>query len=140
MQISKVSSNQYNQNFGGVTKLVIQAARSTETLFVSPKGNTVGQHIVRRGGAVQGWRKFKGGERIDYSTVNIPDKINGNPKSVAYTYKFPDGKGAFLRRWFVFDLDKFKENINQLTSLKGIKKYLADIEKSPKTTKFEPCC
>ena len=137
MQVSKVSSNQH---LDGVTKLIAQGARSTTTIFVSPKGNTIGEHIVRRGGAIQGWRKFKGGERIDYATVSIQDKTAGNPKSVSYVYKFPDGKGAFLRRWFVFDLDKFKENIKELSSLAGIKMYIAIIERAPKTTRFEPCC
>ena len=135
----KVNSVSNNQNFGGVTKLIVKAARSTETMFVSPSGDTIGQHIVRNGGAVQGWRKFKGGERIDYTTVLLADKA-GKQKSVAYTYRFPDGKGAFLRRWFVFDLNKFKEHLAELTSLKGIKRYLAEVERAPKTTKFEPCC
>ena len=139
VQISAISSNQYNQNFGGVTKLLVQSARKADTILVSSKRNIVGRHIVSKDGAVQGWRKFKGGESINYATVPNLDKAAGNQKNVSYTYRFPDGKGAILRRWFVFDLDKFKENMTQLTSLKGIKKYLADIENAPKVTRFTPC-
>ena len=39
----------------------------------------------------------------------------------------------------IFDLDTFKEHMSELTSLKGIKGYLAKIEKAPKVTKYEPC-
>ena len=141
MRISAVSSNQYTQNFSGVHKVVETLARGVQkTSFVSPKGKLVGEHLAAKSGDVSGWRIFKGGERIDYASGNIAGKTSGNSNSVSYTYKFPDRKGTYLRRWYLFDLDTFKEHMSELTSLKGIKGYLAKIEKAPKVTKYEPCC
>ena len=140
MQISKISSNQYGQNFGGVSKFVETLLRgSKKTSFVTSAGAVVGEHLTTKSGNVYGWRIFKGGERIEYGTGRVFGKTQGNPMSVSYTYKFPDKNGTFSRRWFVFDLDKFKENLKELTSLKGIKRYLEKVEKAPKTTKYEPC-
>ena len=138
MQISKVSSTQYNQNFGGVRKIVSTAINdSTITKFVSEKGKYLGKQILKANGDVKGERFFSNGASIIYNTSH--GTLAKTPY-VPMEYHFPSGKGRFERRLLVFDLDKFKENMKELTSLAGIKRYFAKIEKAPKTTKFEPCC
>ena len=133
MQISAVSSNQYNQNFGGVTKKV---HTFVETVLFSTKGKYLGHHVQKDNGDVLGRRMFSNGATISYNTSY--GSLFKEPY-VPFEYHFPLGKGVYGRKHFVFALDKFKENMKQLTSLKGIKKYLADIENAPKVTRFTPC-
>lgn len=138
MQVQKVSSN---QNFSGVSKILISTAKGADaTIFLSAKGKTVGKHIVNQNGDICGWRKFKGGESIEYSTTDISDlsKPPQKSKAVTLTYKYKNDKGGYFRKWFVFNFNKFNENIRELTSLTGIKRYLTKIEKSAKKTSFKP--
>ena len=140
MKVSAVNSN--TQSFGAISKLVYTTGGVQKTCLFSKTNSPnlpkkVGEFLLKQNGDVAGKRTFANGASISFDTSH--GSLFKEPY-VPYELKFPDGKKGFSRRLFVFDLQKFKENFEQLTTLKGIKKYLADIEKAPKKTKFEPCC
>lgn len=139
MQVSAVSSNQYNQSFGGVYKEVGKYVPQGQKVisFVSEAGKCLGKQITKANGDVEGWRNFSRGYRIYYGTSH---GTLFNSPYVIMEYYYPSGKGKYGRRLSIFDLDKFKENMKELTTLKGIKGYFAKVENAPKTTRFEPCC
>ncbi len=138
MRISAVSSNQYTQNFDGVHKVVSNLVDgSTMTKFVSEKGNYWGQHVITKAGDVYGNRFFSNGAEIGYLTSH--GSLSKKPY-VAMECYLPKKGVKTSKRLLVFDLDKFKEHMGELTSLAGIKRYFAKIEKAPKVTKYEPCC
>ena len=133
----KVNSVNNNQNFRGVRKVVSTLADGdTMTKFISEKGKYLGQHVVTKTGDVYGNRGFSNGAEIGYLTSH--GSLYKKPY-VALECYLPEKGVKTSKRLLVFDLDKFKENIKQLTSLKGIQKYFAQVESAPKTTKFEPC-
>lgn len=140
MKVSAVNSN--SANFGGLQKLVYKTGGVTKTCLFSTtsSGNLpkkVGEFVLKSNGDVAGRRTFANGSVISFDTSH--GSLFKEPY-VPYEFKFPNGKKGFARRSFVFDLQKFKENFEQLTTLKGIKKYLKDVESAPKITKYEPCC
>lgn len=139
MQISKVSFNQYNQNFGRVYKEVGKYVPEGSKMisFVSEAGKLLGRQISKANGDVEGWRNFSRGYRISYDTSH--GTLFKDPY-VVMEYRHPINRKEKGRRLLVFDLDKFKENMQELTTLKGIKGYFAKIERAPKETRFEPCC
>ena len=139
MQILGISSTQYSQNFGGVSKLVTESGKSGAKIitFVSEKGKHLGKQRLKANGDIQGERIFSKGHSIYYSTSH--GTLAKEPY-VPFEYHFPLSKNKYGRKLFVFDLKKFKENLGELTSLAGIKRYIDKIEKAPKTTRFEPCC
>ena len=137
MIVSAISSNQYNQNFGGVRKIVTEHGGKILTSFVSEKGTMLGKHVLTKTGDVYGKRTFSNGAQIAYSTSH--GSLSKNPYVSMECY-LPEKGVKTSNRLLVFDLDKFKENMSELTSLAGIKRYFAKIESAPKTTKFEPCC
>ena len=137
MQISKISSHQYRQNFDGVSKLVKESEKNGAKIitFVSEKGKHIGKQILKANGDIQGERIFSKGHSIYYNTSH--GTLAKEPY-VPFEYHFPLGKNKYGRKFFVFDLKKFKENLDELTSLTGIKRYIDKVEKAPKTTKFKP--
>lgn len=127
MQISKISLNQQNQNFGGVIKVVKPFSQGYQTTtFLTQKGRLLGQHILKKNGDVFGFRHFSGKESITYATTEELKKSNGIPKAVSLIYNFPArDKRSTLSKQLIFKLEDFKEHLKELTSLSGLKRFLA---------------
>ena len=134
----KVNSVSNNQNFGGVYKMVSNlAGGKTVTKFFSERGKCLGQQVITKAGDVYGNRVFSNGAKIGYTTSH--GSLCEKP-FVSMECYLPERGVKTSKRLLVFDLDKFKENMGELTSLAGIKRYFAKVENAPKITKFEPCC
>lgn len=141
MKIQSLNSALYGQNFGSISKIVYTTGGATKTCIFSKSKKSflpqkVGEFIVKANGDVAGKRTFANGATITFDTSH--GTLLKEPY-VPYEYKFPDGKKGFSRRGFVFDLAEFKKHMAELTTLKGIKKYLEKIESAPKITRNVPC-
>jgi len=135
MQVNSISNG---QNFSGVRRVVTELINGNRvTEFVSKKGKYLGQHVITKTGDVYGNRAFSKGANISYLTSH---GSLGKKPYVAMECYLPEKGVKTSKRLLVFDLDKFKENVSELTSLAGIKRYFAKVENAPKITKFEPCC
>ena len=141
MKVSAVNCS--GANFAGIQKLVYNTGGAEKTCLFSTSGKPlvsikkIGEIIRRPNGDISGRRTFANGATISFETSR--GSLYKEPY-VPFEYHFPDGKNGFSRRLFVFDLEKFKENLEQLTSLKGIRKYIQEVDKAPKKTIYEPCC
>ena len=134
----KINSVSNVQNFSGARKIIsITSNKDIITTFVSKKGSCIGRYLITKTGDVSGHRVFANGAKIAYATSH--GSLYKTP-FVTYECYLPENGVKTSAKLLVFDLDKFKANMKELTSLAGIKRYFAKIEKAPKTTKFEPCC
>lgn len=132
MKINNISSS--NQNFYGVSKAITTfnyGKTKTQIIeFLGDRGNNVGIQLRLGNGDVQGYRQFSNNTRFSYDTIH--GHLNKERLvSLAYITDFGKQNGVF--KYYVCNFKKFKEHIDELVTLKGIKNFIADIKKHPDT-------